>query len=159
MRLAFIWIAAVLPALPVQADFAAGLEAYHRGDFQTALVEWRPLAEAGVAEAQFNLGLLFRDGKGVDADPVVAHAWFLGAAEQGYARAQYRVASMYENGEGVEPNLILAHMWFALARDQKYEDARKRRKRIAERLSPHELAEAEMLARRQRRRGKGATAD
>ena len=41
-------------------DFDAGLEAANRGDFAAALKEWRPLAEAGDALAQFNLGNMYQ---------------------------------------------------------------------------------------------------
>jgi TPR repeat protein len=45
-------------AAPAWADYQAGMDAYNRGDYATALREWRPLAELGIAPAQFNLGLL-----------------------------------------------------------------------------------------------------
>jgi len=38
------------------ADFNRGMTAYKNGDFATALKEWKPLAEQGDVEAQFNLG-------------------------------------------------------------------------------------------------------
>ena len=42
----------------VAADFAAGVEAYGRGDYSTALREFRPLAEQGDAAAQVKLGVM-----------------------------------------------------------------------------------------------------
>ena len=36
-------------AAPAWADFQAGMDAYNRGDYATALREWRPLAELGIA--------------------------------------------------------------------------------------------------------------
>ena len=42
------------------ADFKAGLESYKRGDYATALKEFRPLAQQGDADAQHNLGLMHR---------------------------------------------------------------------------------------------------
>ncbi len=63
-------------AAPVAAqDFEAGHEAYWRGDYAAALREFRPLAEQGHAEAQFNLGLMYRHGQGVPQDIVQAHMW------------------------------------------------------------------------------------
>ncbi len=38
-------------------DFEKGRDAYMRGDYATALREWRPLAERGHADAQFKLGV------------------------------------------------------------------------------------------------------
>ena len=37
-------------------DFEKGQDAYESGDYLAALSEWRPLAEQGHADAQFNLG-------------------------------------------------------------------------------------------------------
>ena len=47
------------------ADFQKGLDAAQKGDFATALKEWKPLAEQGNAPAQFNLGLIYAKGQGV----------------------------------------------------------------------------------------------
>ena len=39
-----------------------GLAAYKQGDYATALREWQPLAEQGVAKAQYNLGGMYYKG-------------------------------------------------------------------------------------------------
>jgi TPR repeat protein len=141
----------IVLGLPAHADFQSGMAAYERGDFAAALREWRPLADEGSVEAQFNLGLLYYHGKGVPADPAEAHVWYLKAAEGGYARAQYRVAEMYENGDGIRKDLIQAHFWFRVAADRKYADAKKRRRRVAKRMTPEQIAYADMLARHRKR--------
>jgi len=133
------------------ADFESGMAAYRSGDFESARREWRALADQGVVEAAYNLGLLHQQGKGVPADPTVAHGWYLRAAEGGYARAQYRVAEMYEAGEGIRADLIQAHLWFREAGRQKYLDAKKRRRKVADRMTPEQIAYAEMLARHRKR--------
>ena len=38
-----------------RADYQAGVEAYERGDYETALQEWQPLAEKGNSKPQFRL--------------------------------------------------------------------------------------------------------
>ena len=50
------------------AGYDEGLAAYNRGDYATALREWRPLAEQGDANAQYNLGLMNYHGRGVPQD-------------------------------------------------------------------------------------------
>ncbi|MDJ0947638.1 MAG: hypothetical protein QNJ94_01825 [Alphaproteobacteria bacterium] len=45
-------VALVLLTLPAHADFADGCAAFDAGDYATAAREWRPLAEAGDAEAR-----------------------------------------------------------------------------------------------------------
>ena len=47
------------------ADFQKGFDAADKGDFATALKEWKPLAEQGDADAQYYLGLMYAQGKGV----------------------------------------------------------------------------------------------
>ena len=76
----FAAILAAISAGPVRADFYAGLEAHARGDYAKAHAEWLPLAEAGDASAQANLGVMYWQGQGVDADPAEAVRWFLRAA-------------------------------------------------------------------------------
>ena len=66
-----------------RADFQDGVAAVERGDYATALREWRPLARQGVAQAQYNLGLMYGKGQGVPQDYVLAHLWFNLAAAQG----------------------------------------------------------------------------
>ncbi len=50
-------------ATPSQADFQAGVAASNRGDYTTALQEFKPLAEQGTAAAQFNLGFMYAEGR------------------------------------------------------------------------------------------------
>ena len=82
-RIAIGLVLAALVALPATAqDHQKGVAAYKRGDYATALKEWRPLAERGHANAQDNLGLMYTKGLGVPQDFVLAHKWFnIGAIE------------------------------------------------------------------------------
>ena len=63
------------------ADFQKGFDAYKKGDYGTALLEWKPLAEQGDADAQNKLGLMYRKGKGVSKDNKTAVKWYKLAAE------------------------------------------------------------------------------
>ena len=105
-------------AVPAWADYQAGEEAYHRGDFATSLREWRPLAEQGNADAQFNLGLLYANGQGVPQDYVQARQWYEKAAIQGDASAQLNLGVIYGNGKGVPEDYQLALYWFRLSANQ-----------------------------------------
>lgn len=49
-------------------DFQKGLDAFNKKDYATALREWTPLAKQGNANAQHNLGVMYRDGRGVPQD-------------------------------------------------------------------------------------------
>jgi len=100
------------------ADFEAGAEAYLRGDYATALKEWRPLAEQGDAAAQLNLGFMYRLGQGVPQDYKEALRWFRLAAAQGVAMAQHHLGWKYETGEGVPQDDTEAVQWYRLAAAQ-----------------------------------------
>ena len=150
-RRLFTYALCMLLALPAVADFKAGMEAFEQGDFATALREWRPVAEQGLVEAQYNLALLYYHGKGVAVDLEQAHQWYLRAAEQDYVRAQYRVAELYEKGQGTRKDLIQAHFWFGVAGAEKYSDARKRRRKVAQGMTPEQIAYADMLLRHRKR--------
>jgi len=74
-------------AVPAWADFQAGMEAYNRKDYATALSEWRPLAEQENAHAQFYLGLMYEYGYGVPHNHVQAHMWYHLAGANGHIDA------------------------------------------------------------------------
>ena len=69
--------------LPEETDFEVGVEVWDRGDYDTALREFRLLAEQGHAQAQVNLGILYSQGRGVPKDSVQAYGWYTLAAGQG----------------------------------------------------------------------------
>jgi len=89
-------------AAPVAAGpFEDAVEAHSRGDSQKALRLIRPLANDGDAVAQFNLGLMYATGQGVQQDDAAAALWFRKAGEQGYAPAQSNLGTVYPYGRGV----------------------------------------------------------
>ena len=64
-------------------DYQAAENAYNRGDYETALKKFLPLAEQGNASAQYNLGVMYANGRGVPQDYAEAMKWYRLAAEQG----------------------------------------------------------------------------
>src|SRR3546814_11289292 len=80
--------AATLAAAPAHADVKSGVEAWQRGDYQAAVAEWRPLAIAGDADAQFYLGQAYKLGRGVPNDLGQADAWYRLADKQGHLQAE-----------------------------------------------------------------------
>ena len=99
-------------------DFQKGFTAYNEGDYATALKEWRPLAEQGDVTSQYNIGQMYRKGRGVLQDDAEAVKWYRLAAEQGYADAQYNIGVMYKNGRGVLQDYAEAMKWSRLAAEQ-----------------------------------------
>ncbi|MBP9914005.1 MAG: lipase maturation factor family protein, partial [Opitutaceae bacterium] len=72
-------------------------------------------AAQGLADAQFNLALIYAKGDGVPADPRQAAHWCRLAAEQGLPAAADRLGVMYIKGEGVAQDEVAALAWFQLA--------------------------------------------
>ncbi len=69
--------------LPAETDFEVGVDAWGRGKYETALKEFRLLAEQGHTEAQMNLGIMYSQGQGVPKDDVQAYGWYTLAGGQG----------------------------------------------------------------------------
>ncbi len=120
IRAVIIAAMCLLAAVPVRADFDDGMEAYDAGDYETALKVWFSLADT---RAQYNLGVLYRDGVGVPVDYVKAASWFRRAAEQGFAQAQYNLGVMYRNGQGLSKDYDEAVVWFRQAAEQGFDMA------------------------------------
>ena len=96
------------------------------------------LAERGHADAQYRLGTMYKEGRGVPQDDGRACQWYAKAAaqghnaglnaltqlaEQGNADAQYCLGCMYRKGEGLLQDYDLARRWFEKAIAQGHADA------------------------------------
>jgi TPR repeat protein len=134
-------------ALPAWADFQAGMDANNRGDYATALREWRPLAEQGDARAQFDLGLLYENGDGVPRDYAKAHQWYEKSAAQGGAKAQFYLGLQSAFGEGGPLDLAQAHMWYSLAAGNGHVGAAVYRDDLTRQMTPAQISEAQKRAR------------
>ncbi len=154
LRLSIVVGFCFMLASPVLADYQAGVDAYKRGDYDTVLKEWRPLAEQGNASAQSNLGVMYDKGQGVSQDYQEAVRWYRLAAEQGHAKAQYNLGVMYRLGQGVPKDYALAHMWMNLAAAKRVKKAGKGRDLLEILMTPAQLAEAQRLAREWKAKGK-----
>ena len=130
----------------VLADFQKGLDAYDREDYATALKEWKLLAEEGDPSSQYNLGVMYRMGKGVAQDDKEAARWYRLAAGQGDAGSQFLLGSMYLNGIGVPQNNLRAHMWVNIAASQGIEAAAGERDNLAREMTPEDIVLAQQMA-------------
>jgi len=81
----------------------AGIEAWQRSDYSAAVAIWKPLAEKGDADAQFNLGQAYRLGRGVPTNLAAAKSWFERSAAQGHVDAQTTLGLLlFQNGDQAE---------------------------------------------------------
>ena len=80
--------------------------------FRTALEWLTEAAEAGLVHAQYKLGKIYRDGRGVEKDALLAAAWLTRAAEQGSDAASYALgALLLTGGEGLAKDILSALNW------------------------------------------------
>ena len=108
----------LMPAVSFADNFEAGVEAYQKGDYQTALKIYKSLADKGDADAQYNLGLMYDDGDGVKQNYNEAVKYYSLAAEQGDSHAQYNLGVLYYAGQGVLQNYTEAVKYLRLAAKQ-----------------------------------------
>ena len=78
----------------------------------------RVRADSGDAEAQFRLGLCYKDGQGVERDPERGIELLKKSAQQGYGAALLVLGCCYEKGDGVERDDAEAVWWYILAAEQ-----------------------------------------
>ncbi|MAG25177.1 hypothetical protein CMI47_06320 [Candidatus Pacearchaeota archaeon] len=104
-------------------QYMKGWDAYQSGDFATALREFRPLAEQGLADAQCYLGAMYENGLGLPRDYKAVIKWYTLAAEQENALAQNKLGLMYQYGRGVPQDYKTAVKWYRLAAEQGNADA------------------------------------
>ena len=131
------------------ADFGKGLLAAQSGDFKTALSEWTPLAERGHASAQYNMGVMYDDGKGVPESDKTAVKWYTLAAEQGHAKSQYNLGIMYFEGAGVLTDNRRAYMWVNLSTyNSNDKNGPKAKNIISKKMTPADISKAQDMSSR-----------
>lgn len=74
---------------------------YQQKDYDQAFPLFQLSADQGYGKAQYMMGLLYMEGKGVGSDYAVGAEWLQKAADQKVAHAQYMLGVLYQKGEGV----------------------------------------------------------
>lgn len=75
-------------------------------------------AQSGSADAQFELGYNYYEGRGCRKDYKKAFYWYKEAANQNHAKAAYYLGIMFEKGKGIEPNEEVAVEFYRMALDK-----------------------------------------
>ena len=112
--LSLVAVCATLNAAPVDDANAA----YSRGDYAQAFKIFRSLAAQGNADAQFRIGDLYYQGRGVAPNYQEAMKWFRLAAAQGHGSALNTIGVMYYKGLGVTQDYQEAMKWYKLSAAQ-----------------------------------------
>lgn len=77
-------------------------------------------AEAGDAPAQYDLGCLYKSGRGVAKDAVAYQGWVRKSAEHGFAQAQVTLSVLLSSDTNSPNNKTEAFAWLSKAADQDY---------------------------------------
>lgn len=94
------------------ADFAAGKKAYDTQDWRNAILNLRPLVEAGEDRSMVLLGNMYLQGMGVIKDEREAFVLYHRAAVRGNPDGMLAVATLYQTGSGVAVNKPVALGWY-----------------------------------------------
>ena len=116
-------------------SYEDAVAAYNRKDYVTAAKMMRVAADQGNAVAQYNLGAMYANGRGVTQDDKEAVKWYRLSADQGYALAQFNLGVAYANGQGVTQDYIRAHMWFNIAASSGHKNAASIRDKVAKKMT------------------------
>ncbi len=108
-------VSLLLAPAGARANMQAGWQAYTAGDYETAIREWQPLAEAGDFQAAYALGMAFQ----IKGEPAGAVPWYEQAASAGVAEAQILLGRIYVEGIHVPRDLVRAYAWLLRAAEKK----------------------------------------
>ena len=124
------------------ADMQAGWRAYTSGDYETAIREWRPLAEDGDFQAAYALGMAFQ----IKGEPANAVPWYEQAASAGLAEAQILLGRIYVEGIAVPRDLVRAYAWLYRAAERNSPNVRLLLDSVAGLMTAEEIEAATALA-------------
>jgi TPR repeat protein len=127
-------------------DYRSGVAAYKRGDYQTALSVFMPLARAGDPIAQHNVAVMYDDGRGLPENYRLALKWYLRAADQGLADSQFMAGMHYAAGRGRPQDPAHAYCFLSLAAAGNYPHAERARDQEESYLTPKSRARAQDLS-------------
>lgn len=97
-----------------------GAHAFEHNDFEKALAIWMPLAIAGNAEAQCDVGSMYYKGSGVPQDDSIALKWLKLSADQGSPCGETNLGNLYNFGIGVQQDYLQALKLYRSAAEKNY---------------------------------------
>ena len=125
-----------------RADMQAGWQAYTAGDYETAIGEWQPLAEAGNFQAAYALGMAYQ----IMGEPAQAVPWYEQAASAGLTEAQILLGTMYAQGSDVPRDLVRAYAWLYKAAEKQSPNAQLILESVAALMTAAEIEDAKALS-------------
>ena len=127
------------------ADFDKGLKEFNKGNYELALDIWEPLANEGVSNAQYNVGLMHHNGLGTKQDFKQAYKWLLQSSEQGNLNSIRLISTMYALGNGINKNFVKSYMWAKIGSDNNDQNSKILLDSLLKEMSNSEIDKAKKL--------------
>ncbi|MGE8065491.1 tetratricopeptide repeat protein [Pseudomonas sp. NPDC089569] len=108
-------------------------------DQAQALATCQKASDEGDAQAQYELGMFYYEGRNTPRDLNQALGYFEKASLQGHAQAQFKLGTMFFHGEGVPANNIQAYILLKMAAVNGAEDALDTADEVTEQMPRQEL--------------------
>ena len=125
------------------ADIEEARDAMESNQFDKAMQMLRPAANAGNADAEELIGIMYAMGLGVTQADRRAFEWYLRSAMKGHAGAQSGVGWYYEVGRGLPSiDLVRAYMWYTLSAIGGDPDALISQEEVIKKMNPQQINEA-----------------
>ena len=99
-------------------NFNKGNEYYKIGDYENAAKHFKIAADLGDPRCQYNLGVFYLNGYGVDQDYEIGLKYYRLAADGGFERARYYLGTFYDDGEIVAQDYKEAVKYYKLGAEQ-----------------------------------------
>ena len=130
-------------ATPVIAEIENARDLMEENRFVEAMMELRPAAQSGNAEAEELIGIMYAMGLGVERDDMRAFDWYLRASLKGHPGAQSGIGWYYEVGRGMPaPDLVRAYMWYVLSAIGGDPDAAISQEEVIKKMSKEQIDQA-----------------
>lgn len=128
------------------ADIELARDLMEASRFEEAYAQLLPAAQAGNADAEELIGVMYAMGLGVERDDRRAFEWYLRSSMKGHPGAQSGVGWYYEVGRGMPaPDLVRGYMWYVLSAIGGDPDAAVSQQEIIKKMTTEQIAEAEEL--------------
>jgi TPR repeat protein len=137
-----------LTILPITslADIETARQQMEANNFSQAYDELLPFAQAGNADAEELIGVMYAMGLGVEKDDVRAFEWYLRASMKGHPGAQSGIGWYYEVGRGLpEVDLVRAYLWYGLSAIGGDPDAAISIEEVVKKMTPEQIEHAKIL--------------
>ena len=130
-----------------EIKLSSGIAAFEARHFTQAMKLLSPLAETGLAQAQYRLAIMYQNGLGVVRNELLGYKWMKCAAQQDYGPALHGLGFMYMDGDCAAQDDARAFQWFEAAAEQGL--AGRRRRALVDQVAASVILQAWLATQRE----------